>query len=323
MNPAIERQVSLKSAIVSDLPNVKTVARIFKQENWNGSLPTRFALIQEIKTRFGTTMRVDSEAAKASFDGLTTETNGEGNVVYPALEAIVSAFRPVFHAQKKLEAHKKPTMHLILPILEQLESQVRQIGGVVLSFLSQIEVHSLWTAGSPLHPRMRLLGFVKDSSKRNAYKSKGSVLVKRLLRNYVETDKAKDVEALTFNDSVAPKDLGAQSFCLYDMFDIVEGNDGDVDAYEKYMIRKFPLSTLKQLKSIGSEDDHGTNPIKFWLSQETVCPELTKVALCIYAIPVSSSSSERNFSAVNRMITADRSRLESNIVEDMMYLRSM
>ncbi|KAI0561383.1 hypothetical protein FGB62_85g03 [Gracilaria domingensis] len=172
----------------------------------------------------------DSEAAEAYFDALTTKTNGERDVVHPALEAILeSQLRQIGGGMAKTPDYEVP----------QILSQ--QFTKVVISFLSKIEAHSLWIAGSLLHPRMRSLGFFKNSSKRNASKNKGFVPVKRLLRNYVETDKAKDVETPTFNDSVAPKGLGAQSFCLFEMFDIAESNDGQVDAYDEYMIRKFPL----------------------------------------------------------------------------------
>ncbi|KAI0558044.1 Zinc finger BED domain containing protein [Gracilaria domingensis] len=359
MKHAMEKEMASNSVIAADLLNVKTVVRIFKQGNWNQALPDGFALVQEIETRFGTVFgvverflkssknvasliaRKDSEPAKKAFDSLITETTIEGDIVYPALEAIVTCFRPICHVQKQLEAQNKPTMHLILPMLEQLETQQKQISNgmvkgpnfqmphvlsqqfakVVLQFLSQIEIHSLWIAGSLLHPRMRSLSFVRDTAKRNVYRGKGSVLVKRMLRNYDKVEKKGNEIVAT--DVVAPKELGTDSFCLSDMFDVADTSEGDIDSFEKYMSRKFPLSISKPLKTSASDEDHGTKLIRFWINQEAHYPDLSKVALRIYATPVSSSTSERNFSAVNRILTAERSRLKSDVIEDMLYLRSI
>jgi len=62
--------------------------------------------------------------------------------------------------------------------------------------------------------------------------------------------------------------------------------------------------------------------VRFWVSMERILPSLAKVAYRIYGTPVSSSASERTFSAVNRIVTPDRSRLSPALVEDIVYCRS-
>ncbi|KAI0567134.1 Zinc finger BED domain containing protein [Gracilaria domingensis] len=168
---------------------------------------------------------------------------------------------------------------------------------------------------------MTSLGFVKNCSKRNLYKGKGSILIRRLLKNYENNDKRAEV--CVVNEAIAGNDSGKDKFSLSEMFDVAESGVGDEDSFEKYMGRKFSAPALHKMRAIKKESDHGDNLIKFWISQEGVYPDLKKVALRIYATPVSSCSSERNFSAVNRIITADRSGLKSSLVEDILFLRTM
>ncbi|KAI0557661.1 Ribonuclease H-like protein [Gracilaria domingensis] len=104
------------------------------------------------------------------------------------------------------------------------------------------------------------------------------------------------------SDTVVSKDLGEEKFNLSDMLDIADREAGSLDCFEKYMGRSFPLPMLQQLKAVKDEEDH---------------------ALGLYATPASSSTSKRNFSTVNGTVTGDRSKLKSNFLEDMLYLRSI
>ncbi|KAI0559172.1 Ribonuclease H-like protein [Gracilaria domingensis] len=282
MKHAVNAETTRNSVIANDLSSVKTIVRIFKQGNWNLSLPDGYALIQEVETRFGTTFAVverflksskhvasiiaskDSESAKTAFDSLLTETKPNGDVVFPALEAISNCLRPVCHVQTALEAQSTPTIHLILPMLEQLDHQLKQIStGMakgpnyevpyalskqfsqsLLHFLAKIEIHNMWVAGSLLHPRLRSLGFVKNCEKRNMFKAKGAILIKRLLRNYAGAGN-KETDVCSVNDVIAPKELGKESFNLSDMFDIADREMADLDSFEKYMGRSFPLPVLQ------------------------------------------------------------------------------
>ncbi|KAI0564987.1 Ribonuclease H-like protein [Gracilaria domingensis] len=299
MRHAMEEQITKKTIIATNLESVKTIVRSFRQGNWNLLLPSGSALTQEIEARFGTTFNVvqrflfsskhvvsiisakDLEPAKVAFDSLLTETNSKGDVNYPALDAIVECFRPVCHVERQLEAQKSPTMYLILPMLEKLEIQLKQIAGGmakgrvyqvphvlsqqfasrVLHFLSSIEVHSMWIAGRLLHPRMRSLGFVKDCSKRNLYKGKGSILIHRLLKNY--ENKHKSAEVCVVNEAIARNDLGKDKFCLSEMFEIAESGVGDEDAFDKYMGRKFSAPALHKMRAVKKESDHGDNLVNF------------------------------------------------------------
>jgi len=62
--------------------------------------------------------------------------------------------------------------------------------------------------------------------------------------------------------------------------------------------------------------------VKFWAMRKSSYPRLSEICFRLYAIPVSSCSSERFFSAVKRIVTNDRSRLQSDILQDILIVRS-
>jgi len=62
--------------------------------------------------------------------------------------------------------------------------------------------------------------------------------------------------------------------------------------------------------------------VNFWYKMQGTYPALFAVARHIFATPVSSCASERVFSAVKRGFTNYRSRMKSEILEDIVVMRS-
>lgn len=56
---------SLSHLSFKELALVKTTVRIVKQGNWNNDFPYGFYLIQEVQTRFGTTLSVEERFLKS------------------------------------------------------------------------------------------------------------------------------------------------------------------------------------------------------------------------------------------------------------------
>lgn len=106
-----------------------------KRNGKNSSLPTGYALIQEFEARFGTVCDVVDHLLKSTFivrehlddnsvkfySCISTDKNAKN---FPGLEAIVSCFKPIRHAQTRLEASTQPTISLILRMLEQLKHEL-------------------------------------------------------------------------------------------------------------------------------------------------------------------------------------------------------
>lgn len=357
MKHVVNHEIRGKTIIADDLERVKTIVRIFKQGGWNSLLPDGHALIQEVETRFGTThsvvqrflksadkvgeiiARKDSETATAAFRDLDRHYTVDGNVSFPALEAIVEAFKPIRHMQTAFEADLEPTMHLVLPMLSSAKTQIRRLQsgmaqganfvtphrmtqelcGLVLAELEKLEVHDLWIAACLLHPRMRSLSFISDMEERRVLKMKGTVMIRRMAKKYHKSALQRETggESNTERDELRLRQntLGEHSFRLEDAFDMPEFDASESDTLTKYMGKRFSRPVLEGVSNRGGL-------IKFWVGQEHIYPDLAKVSFRIFATPVSSASSERNFSAVNRILTSDRSRLDSSLLEDLMYARS-
>ncbi|KAI0564670.1 Ribonuclease H-like protein [Gracilaria domingensis] len=129
----------------------------------------------------------------------------------------------------------------------------------------------------------------------------------------------EEVEERGLRKSTARKELGASSFCLDEMFDSEEFENVETDVLIKYLERKLTAKMLSLLR----DDSKGNGIIKFWIIMQSSLPDLSTVALRIWATPVSSAETERNFSTVNRTLSAERSLLRADIVEDLLYVNTI
>ncbi|CAF4236834.1 unnamed protein product, partial [Rotaria sordida] len=65
------------------------------------------------------------------------------------------------------------------------------------------------------------------------------------------------------------------------------------------------------------------NPLIFWQQNESIFPNLFKLARKIFAVPCSSAAVEREFSAAGQLVTQRRSALEPTTINDILFLRSI
>ncbi len=63
--------------------------------------------------------------------------------------------------------------------------------------------------------------------------------------------------------------------------------------------------------------------VSFWYSRRRSFPQLYKIAMRIYATPSSSSTKERVFSAVKKVITPERSCLTPEVLSQIIVARSL
>jgi len=93
------------------------------------------------------------------------------------------------------------------------------------------------------------------------------------------------------------------SFSLEEMLDAPEVSSRSQDELARYIADTFISLDTEDLMH---KDEMGM--VRFWEANSRNYPMLKKVAFRVYATPASSCSSERDFSCVNRIITADRTR---------------
>lgn len=184
----------------------------------------------------------------------------------------------------------------------------------------------MWIAGCPPHSRIRSLGFIKDLRKRRNLKKKGTSFFRKMLSavNGEETTETTQTRVVSDKLVVAP-DLSTDTFCFDDMFYASCTATKDTDSSTKFCEKSFSTAQLQQLNAPGPNGEgrnSGMQVAHCWLTQEYVFTDLFKIAMRVYATPAPSSTNERNVSAVNRIITTDRSRLKAEIVEHLLHFQS-
>ena len=63
-----------------------------------------------------------------------------------------------------------------------------------------------------------------------------------------------------------------------------------------------------------------SDPLDWWKSNETIFPNLAKLAKCYLAVPAISMPTERVFSTAGDIVTATRSTLTSESVDKLVFL---
>ena len=77
---------------------------------------------------------------------------------------------------------------------------------------------------------------------------------------------------------------------------------------------------MKLCKHLGTNQDRNTNPLDFYRINEGSLPLLAKAARTIFAIPASSSKSERAFSKGTRTVSKARTSLAPEKAEDLVVI---
>lgn len=90
-----------------------------------------------------------------------------------------------------------------------------------------------------------------------------------------------------------------------------DGEDSGLDQLEQYLSEQPDRSY--------SSVDSST---KFWLARRKICPQLTAIALDIYAVPAMADEPERLFSQAGDAISPHRRRLSDNTVASLVSLKS-
>lgn len=101
-----------------------------------------------------------------------------------------------------------------------------------------------------------------------------------------------------------------------------------VDVPPVAVVRVDPLATLRaeiagEIKSLRRQPTMAAdgNPLLYYRDNEVHYKHVAPVAKAILAIPASSAPSERVFSTAGLVMRANRGRLDSAIVEDVVFLK--
>lgn len=338
-------------SIRQDIENLKKLIRLFKKGGMNEKLPAGKALKQEVPTRFGTTFDMverfllassdvvriiessDQEAAKSAsevYDAIKCI-----NSTFPSFQAIVTCFAPIRHAQTLLEAAETPTIMLVLPAVEDIKRKVQMIANGVrqgplfspvspedqslasstLAALDRIVLHDFWAASCLLHPGLRTLSFVHNTTVRAELKAKGKRLLQSLFNKAVQSSNITTAQVPT-SSAIAPvgTTLGSSSFALASCMSFLDCST-DNDELTSYFEDSVSTCEKEMLKT-------NDGVVDYWLSKQRAYPTLSKIALRIIAVPASSASSERDFSLLKIAIGKQKCNSKDDIINDKAVLHS-
>jgi len=84
------------------------------------------------------------------------ETNRNGDVSFPELEAIITSFEPIREAQTRLEASDSPTMHLVLPMVEHIKKTLTRSASVSAIDLEGVNMQGICCYYAPQYAEDRI-----------------------------------------------------------------------------------------------------------------------------------------------------------------------
>ena len=265
---------------------------------------------------------------------------------FPAIEAVCDAFKRLYEATVLFEGTKYPTIHMAFPNIHYCMGELQRIigGGHVFrndiyevessmytkrlcsalpEELKTVEIRDLWLVGCFLHPFFRSLGFYKDESKRSEYRIRGETLTRKLVES-----SSMEYSSLFSNPIQVPaipppmtltQSHGKRKFSQLELMDSPSRETVGTDEVAKYL--NIEASKFGVQPQWFEQDKFAI--IKFWYEKRNQFPKLYKMALRIFATPVSSAGSERVFSVLKKMVPASRSTLSSDIIEDIVVIRSL
>jgi hypothetical protein len=104
---------------------------------------------------------------------------------------------------------------------------------------------------------------------------------------------------------------------------VVEEDESDIDSDAEAAPR------LNQYQQYGKEHrlkkeilTSKDSPIPYWISKQSVWPQLAQMAFDIYSTPAMSDALERVFSIAGNVYSPRRRTLTQNTVQEVLYLRS-
>ena len=228
-----------------------------------------------------------------------------------------------------MESCLKPTMPVILPMIETLRQQLetlsygrdtdtysKYVARLCVDELSKIAIQDMWIAASFLHPGYRSLERIQNLEERVRLREKGVRLIKKMMRKCNEENDIDQTTNFVRSDLQVEKSVvfGEHSIHAEDMMSF--SVNPQVDELVLYEAEGLSESDKEDLKKPLGE-------IRYWVSKMSVYKTLSKVALWVLAVPVSSTPSERDFSLINRIVRPDRSRLEDDTIQSIVFFKAM
>lgn len=250
-----------------------------------------------------------------------------------------------------------PYLDKIKKILEAIEADSasseyeRALSTSTLKEMQKMNIHPMHAAATILVPSLRNLSFISDISQRERLRVAGEKQIRILMQGTKAREAQKetptaDVEvdgpisasaippsSTTTSGSGGTKRTSAPGALqsrtkkrkVTNFFSLAEEEDRpaapivvELDELDVYFQNE---DLVNEFRAEYDLDDPFSGPL-FWLHRMVKFPELSEVALRIFAVPASSTTSERAFSQVARTVTPERATMVSKNIENVLIAKS-
>ena len=181
-------------------------------------------------------------------------------------------------------------------------------------------LHDLHWIAATLNPRTRMLKLATDTERAHAHS-----LVRSEWAKIIEVDQVNDSTAVQSSTAVMPPSPPKKKFKSYTAQFNDDGDYSQSHESATGIVRaRHELDMYLQLnltKCMYPNDDED-NPLLFWKEQESVLPNLSKLAKKTFCIPASSAAVERTFSSAGVVVSQRRNSISPSLVNDIILVRS-
>ena len=305
--------------------------------------------------------RKAGNTAKTAYGSVKKTSNIDGTIIcYPGIEAIFDAFDVLVDFIQLLETAERPSIHIAVPTFYQATQTLykisngaefwrgegkrmsqpsiysRELCRILYEVMMSLSIeHPLLLLDAYLNPLFREMEFIPDMKKRSELRLKAEEFTRKLLRKSILKKPMPVEDAMQIDDEgplVSKLESGTAAyskrtkiggrkrpFNLKDCTDSVQDEGGKLDEVSSYNLMKVNHSPAEKREL--TKDNFAV--IEFWYSRKNQYPHIFNVAARIYATPVSSASSERVFSTLKHVVDDKRARMSSNLIDDIIAIRSL
>ena len=281
------------------------------------------SLKQESETRWNSKLEM-LESISSQFELITDllsekdETERIENIDLNTLKILVDFLKKFREASNFIEGSKYPTLHTVIPWYKTLRSHCKvnisdneiliQIKSVVeQKIVEKIKIEDLHKIAVFFDPRMKQLKILEPNDVlwvKNEIKNQCTILLSQFEDN--SDDSINTVQERPSKKSRRKvKEIIDFSQYYYDS----SSDEGEEDEIDLYMKSKVPK-------------DKDLDVLQWWKDHKHEYPKLALLCAYYLAIPASSASSERKFSAAGQTINERRTNLSPETIDNILVLHS-
>lgn len=334
LNNILEKTMD-RNTQFSDMINAsKSLVKFFKQSGLQNKLTK--TLKASVDTRWNSTFSMLKSIADvySEVKELLSQRKEESKLIeirQPCLLKLISFLEKFKIASDEIEATKRPTLFLViiwynrllnhLEITDDDDGNFRDLKSSCLEiFKDTFEITKYHKMAIFFHPKMKSLKILDDSTETDSVHAEINNLIsaysKRIKDENINVTDRKSIPSYESMGTVSRKNPAKKQRIKYNISDFEDTDESDSEISE--LDRYIAMKPGKFRNSDGNQ----TDVLKWWHTNETKFPLLSKIAKCILSIPASSAASERDFSSAGLTLSDRRTNMCPKRLDDILFLHS-